>query len=54
MNNDYMMVHNTANMYGNSRLGYNAVLLENVILSYPDTSVLEEIARKKIKVENHE
>lgn len=49
-----MMVHNTANMYGNSRLGYNAVLLENVILSYPDTSVLEEIARKKIKVENHE
>ena len=49
-----MMVHNTAKMYGNSRLGYNAVVLENVMLGYPDASVLEEIARKKIKVENHE
>jgi len=54
MNNNYMMVHNTAKMYGNSRLGYNAVVLENVMLGYPDASVLEEIARKKIKVENHE
>ena len=54
MNNDDMMVHNTAKMYGNSRLGYNAVVLENVMLGYPDASVLEEIARKKIKVENHE
>ncbi len=54
MNNDDMMVHNTAKMYGHSRLGYNAVVLENVMLGYPDASVLEEIARKKIKVENHE
>ena len=54
MNNDDMMIHNIAKMYGNSRLGYNAVILENVMLSYPDASVLEEIARMKKKVENHE
>jgi len=44
-----MMIHNIAKMYGNSRLGYNAVILENVMLSYPDASVLEEIARMKKK-----
>ena len=49
-----MMIHNTAKMYGNSRLGHNYNILENVMLGYPDASVLDEIAKKKIKVENHE
>lgn len=54
MNNDDTMIHNTAKIYGNSRLGHNSNILENVMLGYPDASVLDEIARKKIKVDDHE
>ncbi len=49
-----MMVYCTAKVYGNSRLGHNTTILENVILGYPDASVLDDITRKKIKVEDYD
>ena len=48
------MVYCTAKVYGNSRLGHNTTILENVILCYLDASVLDDITRKKIKVEDHD
>ena len=54
MNKNNMMVYCTAKVYGNSRLGHNTTILENVILCYLDASVLDDITRKKIKVEDHD
>ncbi|MGP8322232.1 MAG: acyltransferase [Methanosarcinaceae archaeon] len=48
------IIHNTTKLYGSSCLGHSSNILENVMIGYPDAYVLDDIARKKIKVENHE
>jgi len=48
------MVHCSTKVYGNSHLGHSSKILENVMLGYPDASVLDEITKKKINVDDHE
>lgn len=47
------MIHESVKIYGNTRIGKNAVILENVILGYPTARVLREVAEKKIGLEEY-
>lgn len=47
-------IHKSTIIYGNVAIGANSIVLENIILGYPDASVLNEIAKQKKNVEDHE
>lgn len=53
MNNNVNTIHNKATIYGKSSIGNGSMILENVIIGYPDGSILNEIALKKVQIEDH-
>ena len=48
------MIHKTARLYGTNTMGDNCSLLEDVIIGFPDTEVLNEIRKTGHKFEEHE
>lgn len=48
------MIHETVRLYGNNRLDRNCRILENVIIGYPDSSILNKIEEQKLKIEDYE
>lgn len=51
-NNTY--IHRSAKLYGSSSIGKESVVLENVILGYPQHSILMEITKADVDIENYE
>lgn len=47
------MIHESARIYGKSTVGINGVILENVILGYPDRQILETIHSESIRIEDY-
>ncbi len=47
-------IHRSAMFYGSSCVGAGSVVLENVILGYPQHSILKEITSKGIEMEGYE
>ena len=47
------MIHESARIYGKSTVGINSVLLENVIVGYPDRQVLKYIVSEGIKTKDY-
>ncbi len=45
------MIHETAKLYGNSKIGENPIILENVCIGYPSRNVLREISDNKISLD---
>ena len=54
MNNKVNTIHNKTSIYGKSSIGKGSIILESVILGYPDGSILDEIASKNMKIEDYE
>ena len=48
------MIHESARIYGESIIGENSHILENVILGYPDRQILNVIWAKNIKIEDYQ
>lgn len=48
------MIHESARIYGESIIGGNSHILENVILGYPDRQILNVIRAKNIKIEGYQ
>lgn len=48
------MSHETARFYGSNTVGENCHILENVIIGYPDSSILNKIEEQKLKIEDYE
>jgi UDP-3-O-[3-hydroxymyristoyl] glucosamine N-acyltransferase len=40
-----VIVHESARIYGRSEIGENSIILENVILGYPQADILKEIVK---------
>lgn len=51
-NNTY--IHRTANLYGSSSIGDSSVVLENVMLGYPQHSILMEITKAGIEMDDYD
>ncbi|MBP1910313.1 acyltransferase [Methanolobus bombayensis] len=51
-NNTY--IHKSAKLYGSSSVGKDSVVLENVILGYPEHSILMEITKAGVEIEAYE
>ncbi|WP_269430127.1 acyltransferase [Methanosarcina siciliae] len=47
-------IHNSSRIYGKSVIGKHTVVLENVILGYPEHKVLMEILKKNVEFEDFE
>jgi len=47
-------IHKTAKLYGSSNLGEGSVVLENVVLGYPQHSILMEIRKAGIETDEYE
>lgn len=47
------MIHESARIYGESIVGRNSYILENVILGYPDGQILNAIHSRCIKIEDY-
>ncbi|WP_319507201.1 DapH/DapD/GlmU-related protein [uncultured Methanolobus sp.] len=47
-------VHKSAKLYGASRIGKGSVVLENVILGYPQHSILMEITKAGVDIEDYD
>ena len=47
------MIHESAIIYGKSTVGINGVILENVILGYPDRHILKTIHSEGIRIEDY-
>ena len=48
------MIHDSARIYGDSTVGINSSILENVILGYPDGQILNAIHSRGIKIEDYQ
>jgi acetyltransferase-like isoleucine patch superfamily enzyme len=48
------VIHESARIYGESVVGRNSSILENVILGYPDRQILNVVHSKGIKVKDHQ
>jgi len=48
------VIHESARIYGESIIGENSYILENVILGYPDKQILNVIRAKNIKIEDYQ
>ena len=53
MQND-TYIHSSARVYGSGSIGKGSVVLENVILGYPQHSMLTEITKTGVEIENYE
>ncbi len=47
-------IHHSSKIYGNSSIGADSIILENVILGYPSGAVLKEIIARGIEIEEYE
>jgi len=47
-------IHNSARIYGQSSVGDNSLILENVIIGYPNSEILNIIRTKGIDIENYQ
>ena len=52
MNSKKFKIHDSSKIYGNSVIGKDTVVLENVILGYPEHKILMEILKQNIKIED--
>jgi acetyltransferase-like isoleucine patch superfamily enzyme len=52
MNSTEFKIHNSSKVYGNSVIGKDTVILENVILGYPEHRILMEILRQNLEIDN--
>lgn len=52
MNSKQFKIHDSSKIYGNSAIGKDTVVLERVILGYPEHKVLMEILKKNIEIED--
>lgn len=46
-------IHKSAKIYGSSKAGNNSVILENVILGYPQHEILAEITKSGVEIEEY-
>ncbi len=46
-------IHRSSKIYGDSLVGADSIILENVILGYPSGDVLKEIIARGIEIEEH-
>lgn len=51
---DNKYIHKSAKLYGSSAVGENSVVLENVILGYPQRDIMADIVRAHIEIEEHD
>ncbi|WP_342304752.1 DapH/DapD/GlmU-related protein [Methanolobus sp. ZRKC5] len=47
-------IHKTVNLYGSSSIGDSSVVLENVMLGYPQHSILMEITKAGIEIDEYD
>ncbi|UGV41028.1 N-acetyltransferase [Methanococcoides orientis] len=52
MNNINLKIHSSAKIYGSSTIGENSVVLENVILGYPEHKILSRIVEDDTRIED--
>ena len=52
MNSTEFKIHNSSKIYGTSVIGKDTVILENVILGYPEHKILMEILKQNIEIED--
>ncbi len=48
------MIHRTVRLYGSNTIGNNCIILENVIIGYPDVSILKELIEQGIQLEDYQ
>ncbi len=51
MNSSGFKIHNSSKVYGTSTIGEGTVILENVILGYPEHKILTEILKQGLEIE---
>ncbi len=49
-----ILIHNTVLIYGNTKIGEKSLILENVVLGYPDRGILSEMLSKNSRIEHIE
>src|SRR5690606_39002697 len=54
MNSTEFKIHNSSKIYGTSVIGKGTVIMENVILGYPEHRVLMEILKQNVEIENYD
>lgn len=47
-------MNNNPKIFGNTSVGSNCIILNNVMLGYPDSSILNEIIKKNLEIEEYE
>jgi len=52
MNLTEFKIHNSSKIYGTSVIGKDTVILENVILGYPEHKILMEILKQNLEIED--
>lgn len=52
MDSNTFTIHNSSKIYGNTEIGDRSVILENVILGYPEHGILMEILEKNLEIED--
>jgi len=52
MNSAEFKIHNSSKVYGASVIGKDTVILENVILGYPEHKILMEILKQNLEIED--
>lgn len=53
MNSREFKIHSSSKIYGTSVIGEDTVIMENVILGYPEHKVLMEILRQNMEIEDY-
>ena len=46
-------MNNKPNVFGNTSIGSNCIISNNVMLGYPDSSILNEIIKKNLEIEEY-
>jgi acetyltransferase-like isoleucine patch superfamily enzyme len=52
LDNINLKIHSSAKVYGSSTIGDNSVVLENVVLGYPEHKILSKIVEKDTPIED--
>lgn len=52
MNSTDFKIHNSSKIYGATVIGKDTVVMENVILGYPEHRILMEILKQNVEIEN--
>lgn len=54
MNTNNIKIHESSKIYGNSTVGNESIILENVILGYPEHAILMEIIDQNRNIEDYD